>query len=102
MHRLHVSATATGWHVARGLFLGAASWLLLPAVASAYARCAWADPAPDSIIAGEPTRHQAPDTTGGEEKGRTDERSPRRNNRGGNDSKEQEPTNDPPDRYPRV
>src|ERR671938_682240 len=102
MRRLRVPATGTGWDVTRGLFLGAALWLLLPAVGSAHARCAWADPAPDSIVAGEPARHQAPDTTAGEEKGRTDERSPRRNNTGGNDSKEQEPINDPPDRYPRV
>ena len=52
MQRLGVPATVTGWHVARGLFLGAALWLLLPAVASVHARCAWADPAPDSIVAG--------------------------------------------------
>src|SRR5205085_9588613 len=32
-------------------------------VASAHARCAWADPAPDSIVAGEPARHQTPDAT---------------------------------------
>src|SRR5919204_3985646 len=50
MQRLGVPATVTGWHVARGLFLGAALWLLLPAVASAHAHLTSADPAPGSII----------------------------------------------------
>jgi len=41
MHRRRVPTTVTAWHVARGLLLDAALWLLLPAVASTHARCAW-------------------------------------------------------------
>src|SRR2546423_4206962 len=50
MRRLRLPATITGWQVARGLLLGAALWLLWPAVASAHAHLASADPAPDSIV----------------------------------------------------
>src|SRR5438270_257604 len=45
MRRLRLPATVTGWHVARGLLLGAALGLLLPAVASAHADLASAEPA---------------------------------------------------------